>query len=308
MIPLCWFKAPRIPARGPRESLESTAISLIIGNNALLVGEQSNTSMHFSSVTALLATASLASAHGRVTNVTTPDGTVYQGWDPEDTKSSPIPRLAAWSASNLGNVFVPPSQFNTSNITCHYNAVPGAAHINVTAGDTLKFQWNEWPLSHVGPVMTYLAACQGSCADADKNTLKWVKIDELGWLNSTGWDTMNLGGTWATNVLIANKYSWLVKIPESLAVADYVLRHEIVALHVADKLNGAQAYPQCVNVRVGSGKGEEGSKPQGGTLGPNLYGMTDVGVFVDVHKKLTGYAIPGPKLWNEAMPMKQPNQ
>ena len=166
----------------------------------------------------------LVRAHGRITNITTSDGTFYTGWDPEFAEAStPPPPLAAWTSSNLGNVFVPPLRFNTSDITCHYNATPGALHVNTTAGDTLKLQWNEWPTSHVGPVLTYLAACNGTCVDVDKSRLQWARIDELGWLNSTGWDTMMLGGTWATNILIANRFSWIVKIPEALAAGSYVL-------------------------------------------------------------------------------------
>lgn len=271
-------------------------------------GQDTTSDMHFPSLAALCACVSLVAAHGRVTNITTSSGAVYQGWDPEEMNSTRVPPLAAWKAKNLGNIFLPPSQFNTSNITCHYDATPGPLHINATAGETLKFQWNEWPTSHVGPILAYLAACDGSCADADKNKLQWVKIDELGWLNSTGWDTMKLGGTWATNVLIANNFSWLVRIPELLAMGNYVLRHEIIALHVADKPDGAQAYPQCVNVRVSAGTSTAMMRPEGGVLGTSLYGMKDAGVLVDVHKKLTSYAIPGPKLWSGASPMKQPNQ
>ncbi|KAJ4361774.1 hypothetical protein N0V83_010714 [Neocucurbitaria cava] len=258
----------------------------------------------------------LIAAHGRVTNITTSDGKVYTGWDPELAESAtPLPPLAAWKASNLGNIFVPPSKFNTSHISCHFNATPGALHVNTTAGDTLKLQWNEWPTSHVGPVLTYLAACNASCTNVDKNLLQWVKIDELGWLNSTGWDSMKLGGTWASNVLIKNGFTWTVKIPSALAAGTYVLRHEIIALHVADQVDGAQAYPQCVNLRVataggggGGAQGESNKSLDGGVVGAKLYGMKDAGILVDVHKKITGYQIPGPKVWSGATAFRQPNQ
>ncbi|KAF1935250.1 endoglucanase IV [Clathrospora elynae] len=251
----------------------------------------------------------LVSAHGRITQITTSTGAVYPGWDPALAQSpTPLPPLAAWSASNLGNIFVRPSQFNNSDIACHDKAVPGALHINTTAGDTLKLQWNEWPMSHVGPVMTYLAACNGSCANVKKEALEWVKIEELGWLNNTGWYKMGLGGTWASNVLIANGFSWLAKIPDVLAEGNYVMRHEIIALHVADQVDGAQAYPQCVNLRVAKGKDTPEKKLEGGILGTKLYGMVDAGILVDVHKKIAGYKIPGPRLWVGATPLRQPSQ
>ncbi|KAF1958312.1 glycoside hydrolase [Byssothecium circinans] len=248
-------------------------------------------------------------AHARVTKVTTSKGLVYSGWDPAAAQSGdPLPDIAAWSASNLGNIFVEPSRFNTSDIACHYDAAPGALHVNTTAGETLNLTWNEWPNSHKGPVLTYMAACNGSCAHADKKTLEWVKIDESGWLNSSGWTA--LGGTWASDVLLANGASWQVKIPERLAVGNYVLRHEILALHAAEQVNGAQAYPQCVNLRVKRGAvGNPQSQELGeGVVASKLYSIRDKGILVDIHGNITGYSIPGPKLWSLASPIKQPNE
>lgn len=253
-----------------------------------------------------LSFAVLASAHGRVTNITTSNGTVYQGWNPES--KLPLPELAAWSASNLGNIFVPPSRFNTSDIICHFNATPGSRRVDITAGDTLKLQWNEWPTSHVGPVLTYLATSNSTSSRIDRNTLKWVKIDELGWVNSTKRHNLNLGGTWAADILIANNFSWIVKIPEVLAEGDYVLRHEIIALHTANEVNGAQTYPQCLNLRISRGKAKLTKFLDGGAIGTSLYGMKDKGILVDVHKNITGYEIPGPEMWNGAMRTKQPNE
>jgi cellulase len=261
--------------------------------------------MFFPLVLLSITIATHVAAHGRLTNITTSSGEVYGGWNPEYAYApEPPPPLAAWSASNLGNVFVPPPRFSDPDIICHRDATPGALHINTTAGDTLTLQWNEWPTSHVGPVMSYLAACNGSCSYVDKTKLEWVKIDQLGWLNSSGWDDLMLGGTWATNVLIANDFRWQVQVPEGLTKGEYVLRHEIIALHVAEGLGGAQAYPQCVNLKVREG-GEK--KIEGGVLATELYGMRDEGIFVDVHQNIEGYEIPGPEVWNWAVGVMQPN-
>lgn len=147
--------------------------------------------------------------------------------------------------------------------------------------------------------MTYLAEIK------EKENIEWVKIDELGWLNDTGWDDLMLGGTWASNVLVANDFQWRVKIPEALVSGEYVLRHEIVALHVADEVDGAQAYPQCMNVRIVKG-GEK--MIEGGVLGTHLYGMSDKGILVDVHEHIEGYEIPGPRVWSGAESARQPNE
>ena len=163
-------------------------------------------------------------------------------------------------------------------------------------------------MSHKGPLLSYLAACEGSCADADKNTLKWVKIEELGWLNDTNTGIVGLGGTWASDVLIAKQAAWRVKIPSLLAGGDYVLRHEIIALHVAEEVDGAQAYPQCVNLRVAGKEGESGKTLDGGVVAKELYGVGDKGILVDIHGNVTEYAIPGPKVWEFAESVKQPGE
>jgi cellulase len=258
----------------------------------------------------LLALLPSATAHGRITNITTPSGLIYQGWDPATAQTTPptTTPLAAWRASNLGNNFVKPTQFNTSSITCHYNATPGALHVSITAGDVLKLQWNEWPVSHKGPVLTYLADCKESCAEVDKENLNWVKIDEMGWLNSSGADVVPLGGTWGSDVLIANGASWMAKIPQGLKEGHYVLRHEIIALHVAEQVDGAQAYPQCVNLQVANDGVGDVKNLDGGVVGEKLYGMRDKGVLVDIHGNVTGYEIPGPKIWEFATAFRQPSQ
>lgn len=46
--------------------------------------------------------------------------------------------------------------------------------------------------------------------------------------------------------LIKNNFSWDLTIP-NLAPGNYVVRHEIIALHAAGQANGAQSYPQCIN-------------------------------------------------------------
>jgi cellulase len=52
-------------------------------------------------------------------------------------------------------------------------------------------------------------------------------------------------GTWVTDVLIKNNFKTSVKLPSKLAPGNYVIRHEIIALHGASSPNGAQLYPQC---------------------------------------------------------------
>lgn len=134
--------------------------------------------------------------------------------------------------------------------------------------------------------------------------LRWNKIDELGWINGTDPEGMMLGGTWGSDVLRRNGASWVVKVPD-VVEGEYVIRHEIIALHVAEGVDGAQAYPQCVSLRV---EGKGGKELSGGVVGSELYGMRDRGVLVDIHGNVTGYEIPGPKMWSGVVRVKQPGE
>lgn len=90
--------------------------------------------------------------------------------------------------------------------------------------------------------------------------------------------------------MISNNNSWLLKIPSDLASGNYVLRHEIIALHSADESDGAQNYPQCFNLAITG----TGSLRPTGTPGKSLYSESESGILLDIYKKLDGYQIPGP--------------
>jgi hypothetical protein len=42
-----------------------------------------------------------------------------------------------------------------------------------------------------------------------------------------------------------------VILPTQVAPGDYLVRHEIIALHLAVTLGGAESYPSCTQIRVG---------------------------------------------------------
>jgi cellulase len=152
------------------------------------------------------------------------------------------------------------------------------------------------PTSHHGPVIDYLANCHGPCETVDKTTLEFFKIDQLGLLNPSVTD-----GYWATDVLIANNNSWTVEIPPSIATGNYVLRHEIIALHAANSLGGAQNYPQCVSLAITS----SGTTNPSGELATSFYSETDPGIYIDIYATLTNYTIPGPPLYTGAVTVSQ---
>jgi cellulase len=82
-----------------------------------------------------------------------------------------------------------------------------------------------------------MARCPSSCSTfkGDSGPV-WFKIDQMAYdkTKNPPWGSDMLGRTGA---------KWTVTIPKSLAPGEYLLRHEVLALHVAGKKMGAQFYP-----------------------------------------------------------------
>lgn len=143
----------------------------------------------------------------------------YEGYNPSFQYITPAPVVVGWSIpTDLDNGFVPPSSFDNSDVICHKVATPGQTHAPVKAGGTVQLQWTPWPVTHKGPVIDYLANCNGPCETVDKTTLEWFKIDQGGLISGSN------PGTWATDTLIANNNSWTVTIPSTIKAGNYVLR------------------------------------------------------------------------------------
>lgn len=241
-----------------------------------------------SALIALAASVAKVSAHGFVQGIVA-DGVYYTGYlvNEYPYKSNP-PDSIGWteSATDLG--FVAPDAYSSGDIICHKSATNAQATATVSAGGTVTMEWNTWPTSHHGPVIDYMASCDGECSTVDKSTLEFFKIAEAGLIDDT-----NEPGTWASDELISSNNSWVITIPTTIASGPYVLRHEIIALHGAGELDGAQNYPQCINIEVTGG----GSDVPSGTLGESLYSETDPGISVNIYQASLTYTIPGPALY-----------
>ncbi|CAI9625300.1 glycoside hydrolase family 61 protein [Alternaria burnsii] len=241
------------------------------------------------SLSAIAALAATATAHGTVTGVTI-DGVYSQGFKLDyyyaKQNGGEIPEHIGWYAENLDNGFVEPNSFSTADIICHKAASPEGssdAMAKVTAGGVVEFHWSVWPDSHMGPVITYVAPYTGDIASVKKEELKWTKIDGAGYED----------GEWAAVKMIGQNNTWPVTVPESLAAGKYVFRHEIIALHGAGSENGAQNYPQCLNIEV-TGSGTE--TPEG-VVGTELYTPTDPGILFNPYAATIDYTVPGPALF-----------
>ena len=255
--------------------------------------------MSFTSKTLLsaLAGAATVAAHGHVTNIVI-NGLSYQNYDPFTFpyQQNP-PTVVGWTASNTDNGFVAPDAFAGPDIICHKSATNAGGHAVVAAGDKIFIQWDTWPESHHGPVIDYLASCgSAGCETVDKTALEFFKIDEVGLV-----DGSSAPGVWGSDQLIANGNAWMVQIPANIAPGNYVLRHEIIALHSAQNANGAQNYPQCFNLQITG----SGTNIPAGVAGTALYKPDDAGILANIYNAPLTYQIPGPALISGAASIAQ---
>lgn len=232
----------------------------------------------------------LVNAHGFVSGIVV-NGKWYEGYivNSFPYMSSPPP-VIAWSTTATDLGFVAPDAYTSSDIVCHRGSTPAALTAAAPAGSTVTFQWTPvWPTSHHGPVITYMAKCPGDCSTVDKSSLQFFKIDQHGLI-----DDSTPPGNWATDQLIANNNSFSVTIPRSIPSGNYVMRHELIGLHSALNADGAQNYPQCINLAVsGGGSASPATEPA-----TSFYHSNDPGILINIYQALSSYVIPGPALFS----------
>ncbi|VDB92089.1 unnamed protein product [Peniophora sp. CBMAI 1063] len=243
--------------------------------------------MFAASVISALIAASAVYAHGNIDEVVV-DGTAYTGYLPyQDPYTSPTPDRAERKIPSNS----PWKDITTSDLQCNTGGeTPAALTVPVAAGSVVNAHWTTWPDSHKGPVITYLArAPDGTDITAwtPGDDAVWFKIDEAGYDN----------GKWAaTDVLINQNSTWPVTIPANLKAGQYIMRHEIIALHQAGSYPGAEFYPGCYQLEVtGSGT----ALPTEGLVSfPGAYSETDPGIVFNLYTDFDSYTIPGPAVWD----------
>lgn len=244
-----------------------------------------------SAVLAALAGAASVAAHGHVSKIAA-GGETFTGFDPTAAPYGTQPDSVTWSNGASDNGYVLSANVADPDIICHLDATNAALSATVAAGSDVKITWNQWPESHKGPVIDYMADCGGDCSTVDKTTLKWFKIAEMGQI-SKGAGAGQVG-KWADDLLLENDLTWTVAIPETLKAGNYVLRHELIALHEGNQAGKTQMYPQCINLVV---EGTGSDLPEG-VVGTSLYTPEDSGLLYNIYndEEGTNYVIPGPTL------------
>lgn len=238
--------------------------------------------MQLKSTLSLFSLLSYAAAHGFVNDISVGNNW-YPGSNPfQDPWKRPTPDRVVWSFFKGGNG--PVTDVTTKDIVCNADAQPAKLYIeSVNAGSKVTFYWTNWPTGHLGPVMTYLAKCNGNCEDNDPSSLSYFKIDEKGWEN----------GKWASDELIANNNSWTVTLPSDISSGKYIIRHELLSLQEASRSQGAQFYPMCANIEIIGG----GNANPGGVKFPGAYKTEDPGILIDIYNRFNKYTAPGPPVY-----------
>lgn len=129
-------------------------------------------------------------------------------------------------------------------------------------------------------------------ATADGST-GWFKIFQDTWAhNATG--STGSDDDWGTKDLNNCCGRMDVKIPSDIEAGDYLLRAEVIALHVAASVDGAQFYMSCYQLRVtGTGTAEPSTVEF-----PGAYSSTDPGILIDIYESLSTYVVPGPTVYS----------
>lgn len=230
-----------------------------------------------------LAISTLVSAHGFVQQVTI-DGTVYKGNNLN--VGSPAPSIIRLVSTNS-----PVKGSTNSALNCGQDAQLASLVGNANPGSQLEILWvggtdgsSNWP-HNTGPLMHYMAKCDGSCSTYDSTNAEWFKISELG-LEADG-------NTWYQAGL-TSRAPVNVTIPNTLAAGNYLLRAEIISLQLAMSQGGAEFYPACIQLQIG------GSQTQGPTSSeeckfPGCYSDTDPGILTpNIYNPPIQYTFPGP--------------
>ncbi|KAM5542299.1 hypothetical protein V8D89_004172 [Ganoderma adspersum] len=239
---------------------------------------------HFAVLAAVSAALPYVAAHGFISQVVI-DGQTYEGNVPNQYKGP--------SPTRLVSDISPVKGASNKDLFCGLNAALAEMVVPANPGSNVTFQWSggggqKWP-HNTGPLMTYMASCGStSCDKFDSLDAEWFKIDEAGKKNADTWIQQD----------IMNGDSYTLTLPSNLSTGGYLIRHEIIALHLAVTMGGAEFYPSCTQIQVG---GNANGQPNQTVHFPGAYSDSDPGIFdPTVFDSGSSYTFPGPALSNLA--------
>ncbi|KAH7332556.1 glycoside hydrolase family 61 protein F [Rhizoctonia solani] len=231
----------------------------------------------------LLTAAGNVLGHGYVQEIVASSGKYTGSLPYNDPYTTPAPQRIVRKIPGNG----PIENVASIDIQCNAGAVPAPIIAQVTAGSNMALNWTTWPESHIGPTITYMARAPSDIKEWSPGTSAvWFKVAEQGLVN----------GKWAaTDILTENKSIYTFKIPASLKAGQYLIRHELIALHSAFSAGGAQFYPACIQVEV-TGSGTE-TGPSSLVSFPGAYKATDPGIMTHSHVDHETFGIHSSSVW-----------
>ncbi|QRW11606.1 glycoside hydrolase family 61 protein [Ceratobasidium sp. AG-Ba] len=238
------------------------------------------------SILLLLAAISGAVGHGYVQEIVTSGGT-YSGFLPWSDPYYPVTpeRIVRKIPGNY-----PIEDLTLIDIQCNgkidwgqVGSAPAPIFGLAEAGTNVALNWTEWPDSHAGPIITYMARAPIDITKWQPELEPvWFKVDESGLVNGTKWA--------ATDILKANKSIYTFKIPEWLQPGQYIVRHEIIALHGAFNYPGVQVYPSCIQLQI-TGSGSKIPPASAMVAFPGAYTPDTPGIVYNMYGGNTTYPI-----------------
>lgn len=112
----------------------------------------------------------------------------------------------------------------------------GVETVAAAEGDSIKVQWDQ--SGHPGPITHFLFGPVDDASQATGIGAGWFKIDEQD----------QVDGKWANEIMGANNMTHEFKLPTGLASGEYLLRSEMLALHGAQTVGGAQFYSTSLHL------------------------------------------------------------
>jgi hypothetical protein len=222
--------------------------------------------------------------HGAVTDYVI-DGVLWPGYQGFSPASGPVTMERQWPDYN------PILDCTLSTIRCNGGTSAGDVGV-IAAGDKITAQWAQW--THIpGTVTVYLYPCAGAFASCDGSGANWFKIDGVGLVSGTVGN-----GQWGPG-LVMDTLAWTTTIPANLKAGNYLIRHELMAIHQA---NTPQFYPECGQLQVtGSGT----AVPSGDYLveipSSQFCSMSNPEIDINIYDTSTAaettYDMAGPAIW-----------
>ncbi|KAK3904435.1 lytic polysaccharide monooxygenase [Staphylotrichum tortipilum] len=183
-------------------------------------------------------------------------------------------------------------------LACNDPGTPAEEYATIPAGGEILAYYRGWP-HDVGPIIVWMAYCGSEptdCVGFDAaGGRHWFKIAQEGLSEGTV-----RAGTWAQKRLVGaeGNYTWPVTVPEGMKGGAYLIRHELIALHVPFT---PEFYPECAHLFV-TGSGEKVPGEEYLVSIPGVWKEDELELHLSIYEEPTSsrteWTIPGPPVWS----------